>query len=120
MTLEDPRERGRVCVARIHGPGESPTASGDGRGVMSVNAFSIGEDTADPGESELVMLAVDSAVLSVAPGIAMGAVAAVRMCAPALLSTIVGVLGDCLGSDVASCAGRSVWRCSPAAEGVRM
>jgi hypothetical protein len=81
---------------------------------MSAIALSIGDETADPGDSELVMLAVDSVFLSVppvAPGIAIGAVAEARSCAPApaLLSTMVGVLGDwVLDSVVASCAGRSV------------
>jgi hypothetical protein len=112
----EPREPGR---ARTHGPGESLTTNGDGSGVMSVNAFKAGEESADPGERELVILAVDSAVLRFPPCMAIGAVAENRRCPSALLSTIVGVFGDSRGAVVAY-RGRSVWSCRPAAEGVRM
>jgi hypothetical protein len=42
---------------------------------MSVNAFKAGEESADPGERELVILAVDNAVLRFPPCMAIGAVA---------------------------------------------
>lgn len=116
MTLVEPREPGR---ARIHGPGESLTTNGDGSGVMSVNAFKAGEESADPGERELVILAVDNAVLRFPPCMAIGAVAENRRYPSALLSTIVGVFGDSRGAVVAY-RGRSVWSCRPVAEGVRM
>jgi hypothetical protein len=42
------REVGRD-VSFFQGPGESPVSSGDGRGVTSDNALSIGEDIAESG-----------------------------------------------------------------------
>lgn len=38
----------------FHGPGESPDISGDGRGVTSGIAFSIGEDNAEFGAEALL------------------------------------------------------------------
>ena len=42
------RDVGRV-TSFFHGPGESPDIRGDGSGVTSAIAFSIGEDIAEPG-----------------------------------------------------------------------
>lgn len=58
----DPCETGRApepARARPQRAGESAPMSGEGKGVMSPRAANCGEDRADLGESELVMLATD-------------------------------------------------------------
>lgn len=40
----------------FHGPGESPDMRGDGSGVTSAIAFSIGEDIAEPGRDPALEL----------------------------------------------------------------
>lgn len=46
---------GSASAARVHSPGEADKASGDGKGVMSTNGPTPGEDTADPGVRELTL-----------------------------------------------------------------
>lgn len=53
----EPVELDRWPIARPQGPGDS-VEIGDGRGVISVIAASIGLESAEPGESEPVMLVV--------------------------------------------------------------
>jgi len=53
--LSDPEDPGLSTIARLHGPGDSPGMSGEGRGVMSVIAARAGELMAEPGESEVLV-----------------------------------------------------------------
>jgi hypothetical protein len=102
----------------FHGPGES-IMSGDGSGVKSVSAFSMGDERAEPGDNEPVMLARDGWLLKKPSCIAIGAVAECRSFPPVSPSRLTALSGDCASAVVVVCEGRSVWSCRPAAVGWR-
>jgi hypothetical protein len=60
--FEAPRDRGRTFPP-ARAQGESFMTKGDGNGVMSERAFKAGEDIAEPGDKEPVMLAADRVLL---------------------------------------------------------
>jgi hypothetical protein len=60
--FEAPRDRGRM-FAPARAQGESFIIRGDGNGVRSERAFNAGDDSADPGDKDPVMLAADKVLL---------------------------------------------------------
>jgi hypothetical protein len=67
LRLNDPEDPGRDRDRDLHGLGDSCVASGDGNGVISVNAFRSGELRRDPLGDNECMLAADSVVLKLPP-----------------------------------------------------